>query len=385
MQELSRRPAGQWIGGLCVTVASCVIILTAGHATKAQPTERPSVITHQSYVEDVLRPTIGLPLTNRIAMFAFVFASLPDHVKVYPTENYYYFNFIYRGVRYAGNLRLDAKDRDNGKVHFAYFEDLAEWREEPQMNYVVLDTKMGVILEKIDRFDYRMSYRNKSVTFELNDLSKVAPPPNAITAEETYIGPIFDDSAVRFFLIYNPRLKIFHYVLDETVPLTEDFLTMRQTDRILIGKRTGFAYYQDLRHDRKILIGVFEGNARVNNAFDGPFDQLPDNFIEGEALRKAIIEVEPSLKGKIDRFGGLADGSGRFLIAPYTYYRTEEDLLPFHACVTNKRIPADDYYACFVMDWTVQEISAVKRMNGANAAELKTKRRTTYAKKPITR
>jgi hypothetical protein len=40
-------------------------------------------------------------------------------------------------------------------------------------------------------------------------------------------------------------------------------------------------------------------------------------------------------------------------------------VLPFHACVTNKCIPVNDYYACSVMDWTVQEISAVKRMNGA--------------------
>jgi hypothetical protein len=225
-----------------------------------------------------------------------------------------------------------------------------------------------------------MSYRNKTVIFELNDLSKVVPPSNAITAEEIYLGPVFDDSAVRFLLIYNPRLKAFHYVLDETVAPAEDFLTMRQTDRILIGKRTGFAFYHDPRNDRKILIGVFEGNARINNAFDGPFDQLPDNFIEGEALRKAIIEVEPSLKGKIDRFGGLADGSGRFLIAPYTYYRSEEDLLPFHACATDRRIPADDYNACFVMDWTsTGEISAVKRMNGAKARLTETKRKAAKA------
>lgn len=361
-------------------------MLASADVTRGQSAERPKVITHQSYVEDVVQSTADLPLTHPNAMFAYIFGSLPDHVKVYPTENYYYFNFIYRGVRYAGNIRLDAKDRDSGKVHFAYFEDLAEWREEPPMNYRVLDKSMGVTLEKVDRFVYRMSYRNKTVTFELNDLSKVVPPPNAITTEETYLGPVFDDSAVRLFLIYNHRLKAFHYVLDETVGPTENFLTMRQTDRILIGKRTGFAFYQDIRRNRKILIGVFEGNARVNNSFDGPFDQLPDNFIEGEALRNAITEVEPNLKGKIDRFGGLADGSGRFLIAPYTYYRTEEDLLPFHACATNKGIPADDYYACFVMDWTgTGEISAVKRLNAANERTIAAKRKTAHAKKPTAR
>lgn len=385
MQQSSGRNPGRWIAGLCVSVVCYAVILASVDVARAQTAERPRVVTHQSYVEDVINSTADLPLARPNAMFGFVFDSLADHVKVYPTENYYYFNFIYRGVRYAGNIRLDAKDRDLGKVHFAYFEDLAEWREEPPMNYRVLDKSMGVTLEKVDRFIYRMTYRNKTVTFELNDLSKVVPPPDAITAEETFLGPVFDDSAVRFFLIYNHRLKAFHYVLDETVPPTEDFLTMRQTNRILIGKRTGFAFYQDPRHNRKILIGVFEGNARVNNPFDGPFDQLPDNFIEGEALRNAIIEVEPSLKGKIDRFGGLADGSGRFLIAPYAYYRTEEDLLPFHACATNKHIPADDYYACFVMDWTgTGEIAAVKRLN-AHERTIAAKRKTAHAKKLMAR
>jgi hypothetical protein len=61
-----------------------------------------------------------------------------------------------------------------------------------------------------------------------------------------------------------------------------------------MGKRTGFAFYQDgLRH-RKILVGVYEANYRLNTYFDGPFDQLPDNFIEGETLRKAIPQIQIS-------------------------------------------------------------------------------------------
>jgi hypothetical protein len=100
--------------------------------------------------------------------------------------------------------------------------------------------------------------------------------------------------------------------------------------------------------NRKILIGVFEGNARINNYFDGPFDQLPDNFIEGETLREAILAVEPSLAGKIDRVGGAPDGSGRYLIGPYVYYRTEEEFQSFHDCATSRRRADDTYYSCFV-------------------------------------
>jgi hypothetical protein len=95
---------------------------------------------------------------------------------------------------------------------------------------------------------------------------------------------------------------------------------------------------------------VFEGNSRVNNYFDGPFDQLPDNFIEGEALRNAILEVQPSLAGKIDRFGGSPDGQDRYLISPYLHYRYEDDLMIFHTCAESKSLPRQMYYACFVFD-----------------------------------
>src|SRR5438045_6988469 len=193
-----------------------------------------------------------------------------------------------------------------------------------------------------------MSFNGKQVDFALNDLSAVKPPPGSIAADEKFIRPIFDESCIRFFLVYNSNLKLFHYVLDETIKVADQFFPSERTDRILIGKRTGFAFYRDHRLDRKIMIGAYEGNMRLNNYFDGPFDQLPDNFIEGEDLRDAILAVEPALAGKIDRVGGAPDGSGRYLIGPYLYYRTEEQFRPFHDCATSRRRADDSYYRCFV-------------------------------------
>jgi hypothetical protein len=189
------------------------------------------------------------------------------------------------------------------------------------VNHIVLGRRHGVTVDKLAPLSYRVSFKSKSVIFDLNDLSTVAPPSAALGPDEKYLGPVFDDSAIRFFLLYNTRLKIFHYVLDETIRVADEFFAAKSTDRIAIGRRTGFAFYRDHRLDRKILIGVFEGNARVNNYFDGPFDQLPDNFLVGDTLRRIILEVEPSLAGRIDRFGGSPDGSSRFLIAPYLHYR----------------------------------------------------------------
>ena len=322
-------------------------LVIAGRAFAAEGTDRPRLYTNEAFVEDATRATT-LPTTDLMAMLAFVLGSLPDSVKVYPTENYYYFSFYHNSTRYAGNIRLDASDRDEGKLHFAYYEDLAEYKEQSPVQYQKLDKSNGVTVEKLERLVYRVSYGDKSVVFRLNDLSEVKPPANIMGPDEKYIGPVFDESAIRFFLIFNKRLKLFHYVLDETITVADQFIRTRETSRILIGKRTGFAFYQDYRLKRKILIGVFEGNARVNNYFDGPFDQLPDNFIEGETLREAILAVEPSLAGKIDRVGGAPDGSGRYLIGPYIYYRTEEEFQSFHDCATSRRRADDTYYSCFV-------------------------------------
>jgi hypothetical protein len=333
-----------WSVAVAIVATGCSVVAAAG---QAPPT--PRLVTHESLVDELMRPA-ELPERDPLAMFAYVLGALPPRVKVYPTENYYYFSFLYKKVRYAGNIRLDAMDRDQGKVHFAYYADLAEWKDESPVTHVALDMTQGVAVEKLDRLLYRVSYGDKTVVFALNDLSAVKPPPGVIGPDEKYIGPIFDDSAIRFFLVYNAKLKIFHYLLDETAAVADQFSAAADTDRILIGKRTGFAFYRDQRLDRKILIGVFEGNARVNDYLDGPFDQLPDNFIEGDTLRDIILEVDPSLKGKIDRLGGSPGGSERFLISPYMMYRNDEELLDFDRCAKDSKLDASLYYACFVVD-----------------------------------
>jgi hypothetical protein len=192
-----------------------------------------------------------------------------------------------------------------------------------------------------------VSYRGKSVEFALNDLSQVKPPPTAIGPNERFLGPVFDESAIRFFLVYDSKLKIFHYILDETTKVADDLFKTSRTDRILIGRRTGFAFYRDHRLDRKILIGAFEANSLLNTYFDGPFDQLPENFLEGETLRDAIVDADPGAKGKIGRLGHYADGSGRYMIHPYMLYRKESDLYQADRCATSKARRAADYYRCF--------------------------------------
>ena len=88
--------------------AIALAALSGGQAY-AQASDPPKLNTHQSYMEEVLRPGT-LDVKDPLAVFGFVLNSLPDRVKVYPTENYYYFTFTLNGSPYAGNIRLDASD-----------------------------------------------------------------------------------------------------------------------------------------------------------------------------------------------------------------------------------------------------------------------------------
>ncbi len=339
-------------------LAFAIIALMGDIASaSAQANDPPKLNTHQTYMEEVMRSTT-LDVKDPLAVFAVVLNGLPDRVKVYPTENYFYFTFTHNGVPYAGNIRLDASDRDQGKVQFGYYEQTTGWRDDTPGEFRVLDASSGVNLEKLERFRYRLSYGGKSVIFELNDLSGVNPPANALAPKEIFIGPVFDDSGIRFFLVYNAAINNFLYILDETVKVADDFARAAPIERILIGKRTGFVFYRDHRLDRKILIGVYAENVRVNNYLDGPFDQLPDNFIEGETLRGAILKIQPELKGQIDRFGGRPDGEVRYTIAPYLVYERLAEFNRADRCALRNRSSDAAYYRCFVLNDEKQDLRA---------------------------
>jgi hypothetical protein len=331
-------------------VAGALIVLAAlAGAAVAQERGRQTparVYTGDNDVTDAQRIST-LAIDDPLAVLSFVLSGLPVRVQVYPTENYFYFRFLHNGVAYTGNIRLSAADRDDGKLHLSYGVQRTDWNSDPPAKYTIFDASKNVTVRKLAPLEYRVAAGDKAVIFVLNDLSQVKPPVGLLRTDEMLIGPVFDESAVRFFLVFNAKARVFHYLLDETVAVPDQFMSSKSNERILIGRRTGFAFYRD--GDRKILVGVSERESRLNTAFDGPFDQLPENFIEGDALREAIVAAAPDAKGKIDRLGYFSDGSGRFLISPYRLYRTEADLALFQSCLTNKRVKEADRPRCFVI------------------------------------
>src|SRR5262245_13805252 len=81
-----------------LAVAALAAMITT---TEAQDVALPKLDTLEAYVDEVTRAT-ALDVKDPMAVLAFVLNSLPGRVKVYPTENYYYFNFYYGGAPYAG-------------------------------------------------------------------------------------------------------------------------------------------------------------------------------------------------------------------------------------------------------------------------------------------
>lgn len=321
------------------------VIMWAGAHASLWAADAPRVILNQDYVAQA-RADRSFDIQDMMATFGYLLGSLPPRVKVYPTENYFYFSFLYDGMEYSGNMRLDVSDRDKGIIHFAYFSKTEPWNTELLTQYKALDDKDGVKVEKVKALLYRVSYNDMSVEFELNDLSSVTPPKARVAPQEDYLGPVFDESGVEFYFLFDRELKQFRFVLNETgtpsdvlIPYSED------TPVILVGMRTGFVFFDDRRQDRKLLIGVNRINVDANNYFDGPFDQLPDNFIKGEELRNAILAKHPSLKGAVGRLGVFTDQEGRFLVNPYVNYYQLSELDSFYRCI-DPNLDRPAYYSC---------------------------------------
>ena len=84
---------------------------------------------------------------------------------------------------------------------------------------------------------------------------------------------------------------------------------------------------------------------------------MPDNFIEGETLRNALLQIQPDLKGQIDRFGGTPDGEVRYMISPYRNYKEEREFDALDRCATRRaKGTRPAYDRCFVVDEGPQDL-----------------------------
>lgn len=307
---------------------------------------RPAIAFHQDLVEgnypEIKSARVNLNDTDSV--FRFVFSSLRDQVKVYPSENYYYFIFENGGKEIWGNLHLPPAEEIGQYLDFAYwiFEEDPGKSERFFSRYKRFDQLSGLTIQKVSNLGYQISFGEKSVFFELNNLSQQAPRV-AVKKGEVFIERTFDESGHQFLLVYNPKSPHFMFVLDEERPLMPEGLKPL-SDKLLIGEKSGFAFYQD--GDRKILFAVNDGNVRKNNYYDGPFDQLADNFLPTGFSAKLELAY-PYAKGRLDAYGRFTDAEhSRLALTPYHFYRNSEELSGIIKGCGDK-----DFYECLTHDF----------------------------------
>ena len=106
---MQRQKKFSWTAAL--TLAGLATATMFATTAKAEAQTQPRLYLNQTYAEDATRQTT-LDIKDPMTVFKFVLGNLPDRVKVFPTENYFYFQFFHNHIRYAGNIRLDVIDRD---------------------------------------------------------------------------------------------------------------------------------------------------------------------------------------------------------------------------------------------------------------------------------
>lgn len=317
--------------------------------TKTGPKPAPGTVSYNQKFVEGLRGVVDLD--DEMAVFAHVFGQLPDEVVVYPTENYFYWIFNTAGRTIWGNFRLDSGTRDKGILHLGYFEydenakfqDYDGWEK-------ALDAKDGVVVTKLSRFVYSVAYKGKTVRFRLHDIGMAPPKVAKLRKDEVYVGPVYDESGIRFFLIFNTTQNHFHYLLNEEGVPSETFRRLKGTD-VLVGRRSGFAFFDDKPLARKVLIAINGMNARRNNYYDGPFDQLPDNYADQTNIKAYLERAYPHVKGKIDKRGVLkAEPANRVAVGAYHIYYEEEELSFVASCLKTHKRDSAKFYACITPD-----------------------------------
>lgn len=263
----------------------------------------------------------GIRLNDPTSVFAYVFTRLPDEVVVYPSENYYYFILQVEGRQIWGNIRLPTGQREDGYLSFGYFEFI-EFPTVPPPTSIsgsrFYDAEDGVFVEELDPFTYTVEYEGKRVRFRFHELDQTSPAQLSFGTGERFIQRTFDESGYQFYLLFNEQSDYFFWVLNEEEPVPD--LLEPFGEELLIGRRSGFAFWVDPL-ERKVLAGVRQLNIRRNDYFDGPFDQLADNYAHETQIASWMVRAFPGLEGRIDTYGYYTDEERPLRVALSTYYK----------------------------------------------------------------
>ncbi len=290
-------------------------------------------------------------------IFTLVFSQLQNEVIVYPTENYYYYSLRANGKDFWGNIRLAVGERDQGILNFAFweFDNFPQRVDDDKflVKFKKFSEEDGLLIFQVNPFRYSVTWQGKRVYFNFNQIEQRYPLLAKLNKDEVAVMHTFDESGLKFFLLFDKDKSNFIWILDEEDRLLDDFIVI--DDYFLIAKRTQFVFYDDKKLNRKVLVGVYGENMKRNNYFDGPFDQLADNYIKGDFLKKYLELAYPYVKGRINEFGIFMNNDGsladsRVAITPYHDYASREDLLYFlNSCKELNNL--EEMFSCLIYDY----------------------------------
>jgi hypothetical protein len=329
---------GDAAGTIPVPVAGQpTVVLGASGAGQTGPLSADQFIPYVLFGQKVIEGVSSSPavdVTDVDSVFSYIYSRLPDEVTVYPSENYYYFIIYFGGTQYWGNIRLPSGRRERGVLSFAYFE-FVEFPSVPGLGFSrskYFTDADGVVLKELDKFTWEVRFNRKSVKFHFHQLKQQPPVSFTLGPDETFIERTFDESGMQFFLLFNTKSDYPFYVLNEEEIVPDTFEEI--TDNVLQGQRTGFVFWVDeARQNRKVLATIRSISVTRNDYYDGPFDQLADNYVDESHISEWMVRAYPGLKDRIDKYGYFTDTSfgSRVALSNYGTYFTIADIQNFVA------------------------------------------------------
>lgn len=310
--------------------------------------------TQADFVEDLRNTDINLE--DPLDVFRHIFQRMQEEVTIYQSENNLYLKFAAKGKVYGGIITLAILTRDEGIISLSYIErnenpNVPMNREGFLGGGKSFTKEDGVIVTKIDDWTYDTTFEGKTVRFHLYNPGMQPPQKIQLLPEEEYVGPVFDEAVIELYLVYNNNASKLYLLLNEDRYVSETFKEIG--NNLLLGERTGFVFYEDKETNRKILIGVQGENTIQNNWYDGPHDQMPDNYVHYGYIPKYQGYLEaayPYYKGKIDKYGHFKEkDTGRIAVAPYTIYFYQEELQEISTTCQNYAQTKTELYECLTV------------------------------------
>jgi hypothetical protein len=328
-----------WLGTQRVTAGAL-------SAASRKAGDRVLVIFHEDVIR-ALETRFAIEDTDR--MLELLLSRMRKDVTVYPTENYYYFRVYADGKELAGNILLSRDKIDHGTLSLNYYQVTGDGTSGEKLEYGhAYSSADGLVVTNLGNGVYRIRYRSKEVRFHLNSLPPEKPGNLRLARGEAYLGPIYDESGIRFALLFDAPEQHFIYVLDPTEPPSDELYQLN--DEVVVGRRTGFAFYVDKKYDRKLLTAVNSAAVRQNTYYDGPFDQLPYNYADQIDMKKYLEAAFPVVRRKIDKYGNFVDYKGNNVgVFSYREYNDLAQLKYINDCKTSSKTESK-FFSCITRE-----------------------------------